>query len=232
MNTCLKSVCLLAFFFLFVQVGDLDAQYYGKKKKKKKKPAPKEQTDDKPEKEAKIKSTSNDLQDWAFKDRLWYGGGFNLGFNGNQNYSVFQFGLSPMVGYKIIEQWSVGPRIGFNYTYLKGTGSNNRQVVIQPVDFEFGVFTRFKVLPIIFTHVEFTVTNEQQVFVDQFGRIALDSDDIPVTERDTRGNLYLGLGYSADAELGYEFLVLFNLLEDTNSSQLPFSIRAGFNYRF
>jgi len=221
MNTQFRSLFLLLCFSLIFAIGSADAQYYGKKKKKKKKKPTTEKAKE-----------SKDLDAWLFKDRLWYGGGFNLGFNGNQNFSFFQFGLSPMVGYKIIEQWSVGPRLGFNYSYIKGTGTDFRQAVVQPFDFEVGAFTRFKVLPIIFTHLEYSIANNEQVFVSQNGLIAVDTDGVPITERETLGNLYFGLGYTSDAELGYELLVLFNFLEDRASNQLPFSIRAGFNFRF
>lgn len=45
--------------------------------------------------------------------KIWYGGGLNLGFSGQSGLNVLQLGASPMVGYKILPRWSVGPRVSF-----------------------------------------------------------------------------------------------------------------------
>src|SRR5262245_42997407 len=57
-----------------------------------------------------------------FKSRLWYGGGLIIGFSGGSGSNVFQFGLAPQVGYKIVEPLSVGPRISFIFGSYKQPG--------------------------------------------------------------------------------------------------------------
>src|SRR5690349_9643560 len=56
----------------------------------------------------------------GFKHRLWYGGGFNLGYQGGSDYSIFNIGITPMIGYKIIPRVSFRPRLGIDYSYIKG----------------------------------------------------------------------------------------------------------------
>ncbi|MBK8844307.1 MAG: hypothetical protein IPO33_16470 [Saprospiraceae bacterium] len=50
-----------------------------------------------------------------FTEKLWYGGGVNLGFGADEFTSVFSLGLSPMVGYKFTPDFSMGPRVGFSF---------------------------------------------------------------------------------------------------------------------
>ena len=52
-----------------------------------------------------------------WREKLWYGGGINLGFSQGPDLSLFNFGLSPIVGYKITPELSVGPRIDYDYSY-------------------------------------------------------------------------------------------------------------------
>ena len=85
-----------------------DAQY-GRKKKKKKK---------------KTEKTDSYFDDkGTFKDRLWYGADLGLrfyqsaiGIGGNQFFgNGFFFSVAPMVGYKITDNLSVGPRLEVLY---------------------------------------------------------------------------------------------------------------------
>ncbi len=224
------KVLPLVLVLLFAVQLDADAQYYGKKKKKKKKPAKTEQST------SKIPSRSNSTANWAFKDRLWYGTGFNLGFSGANGFSVFRLALSPMVGYKIIEPLSVGPRIGLSYSYIKGLGTDNLVKKVQPISFEYGVFARYKILPIIFAHVEYTRQNEE-IPLGAGSRIAVDPQTgNPETLRNQTNDVNIGLGYNSGGDLSYEIMLLYDAIDDddvfTNAPAVPFSIRVGFNYKF
>jgi len=219
-------VLLLAFQF------DADAQYYGrKKKKKKKKPAKTEQTRSK----STIPTRSKESTTWEFKDRLWYGAGFNINFSGANGVNIFNLGLSPMVGYKIIEPLSVGPRIGLNYTYIKGFGTDGLVKKVQPLSFEYGVFARYKIIPIIFAHVEYTRQNEE-IPLGSGNRISVDPQTgNPQTVRVQSNDVNIGLGYNSGGELSYEIMLLYDAVDDDDllgSPQLPFKVRVGFNYRF
>ena len=153
---------VLAFAF-FVNISTVDAQ-----------------------RERKTKNDEYFDESGNFASRLWYGGGFNLGFTGSSAYNVFGIGISPMVGYKIIENISIGPRASFNYTHIKGTGTDNRIHKIQPIDFGLGAFGRFKVIENFFGQVEFEWESVEQFGTDGFGRIAVDSEGNAVTQRQSR----------------------------------------------
>lgn len=171
----------------------------------------------------------------GFKHRLWYGGGFNLGFSGNSIYSVFNIGISPMVGYKIIEPFSVGPRVGLNYSYIKGTATDGQVHAVQPVTWAVGAFTRYKLFGAFFAHFEYEYENQEIPLVDgQTGiYLAYDFDEDKVrTVRESKDNVYLGAGYSSGGIFAYEVMLLYNFLEPENSTRLPFDIRIGFTYKF
>lgn len=164
----------------------------------------------------------------SIQHRLWYGGGFNLNFSGANGVSAFNLGISPMVGYKAFpnnDNFSVGPRAALQYTYLK-LQSGNQVYVSQPLSYSLGVFARYKILPIIFAHTEFEY--ESQAFAT--GNIGPNNNLI--VEREARNNAYIGLGYNSGSLIAYEVYILYNMLEDRNSQNLPFDIRVGFTYKF
>lgn len=191
---------------------------YGKKKKKKKK-----------------KKSSESETTFHLAEHLWYGGGGTLNFSGGNNFNYFIFGLSPMVGYKIIEPVSVGPRFSFSYNYIKGQGNDGMFYKTQPISYSIAAFTRFKFLRSFFAHAELEYESRKVFYVDPFGYLLIDyiTGEI-VTDRITRENAYLGLGYNSGSPngWGYEILVLYNLLVSENSYELPFNIRVGMTYRF
>ena len=54
----------------------------------------------------------------GFAHRLWYGGGFNLNFGGNGGSNQLLIGVSPMVGFKINDIFSLGPRVSFDLSLI------------------------------------------------------------------------------------------------------------------
>ncbi len=192
-----------------------------------------------------------------FKDRLWYGGGFNLGFSGNQNLNIFNLGISPMVGYKLFDEFSIGPRLGLDYSFIKGTSLNanvdpisgnispivdlNNQILytnesVAPISFSFGLFARYKVLDMIFAHVEFGTERTEQLVVtgSPFGDVLIydRNTDQVFTSREWQENLWAGIGYTSGGLFAFEIYLLYNFLEPQESVNLPFDLRVGFTYRF
>ena len=169
--------------------------------------------------------------------RLWYGGGFNLGFNGNNLFNVFNIGVSPMVGFKLIDQVSVGPRVSFQYTSVKGIATDNNIRRVQPLSYSAGLFARYKFLPMIFAQVEYEYENSEYPLINGFnGALVWDNTLQEVaTVREARDNVYIGLGYTSGlgfGTFGYEIMLLYNVLEPEDSLDLPFSLRFGFTYGF
>jgi len=216
----MKRILLLSLLScLFCLTLSHDAAAQGRKKKKKKKTSTVDKYFD---------------ESGSFSQRLWYGGSFNLGFSGNNQISIFNIGVSPMVGYKIIDNFSVGPRVSLQYTYVKGLASNLLVHRADLLSYSAGLFARYKIFPSIFAHVEYEYENDEVVFVETNGLLAWDNtrQEI-VTGRETRDNVFIGAGYNSGVgDFGYEILLLYNVLTPANAIDLPFSIRFGFTYRF
>ncbi len=185
----------------------------------------------------KKRSNKNDEyfdESGGFAHRLWYGGGFALGFSGNSDFSVFNFGLSPMVGYKIVENVSAGPRIAFNYSFMKGYATDGRIHKVQPFSYSVATFARFKFLRSLFAHVEIEFESRESPLVTNGSTLfVLDTDTNKIaTVREGRENFYVGLGYTSGSIWGYEILVLYNTTEPDDSLNLPFDIRFAITYNF
>lgn len=156
--------------------------------------------------------------------RLWYGGGLGLGFQSFNQQSSFLFALFPMAGYKITEAISVGPRLGISYQYLKTRGLDNRVYKFNPIEISGGLFARAKVYQPFFAHVEFELANEKRPVYDSFG--------VPVIFSNIENNFYVGAGYNSGGKFASEIYILYNVLEDSNSLDVPFVIRGGVTYNF
>ena len=156
--------------------------------------------------------------DKKFTQKLWYGGGVNLGFQSFNGISQFLFGLSPMVGYKITDEFSMGPRAAVQYTYYKINAET-----AQPLSWAIGAFSRYKLFPSIFAHIEYEFEDRALAAYDGF--------ELSIF-RQARNNFYAGGGYhSGNGLWGYELVVLYNFLEE-DFNDIPFIIRAGITYKF
>ena len=156
--------------------------------------------------------------------RLWYGGGLGLGFQSFAQQSSFLFALFPMAGYKITDAISIGPRIGLSYQYLKTRGFDNRIYKFHPLELSGALFSRAKVFRPFFAHVEFEVANEKRPVYDSAG--------IPSIGTSIENNFYLGAGYNSGGKFASEIYILYNVLEDENTLDVPFVIRGGITYNF
>lgn len=168
-------------------------------------------------------------EDVSFSSHLWYGGGLSLGLSSNS----FNFGLSPMVGYKFTEKFSTGVRLPLSYDYYKAVGSDNTVATYSNIDYGLGAFSRYKIFKHIFAQAEYDYLWSKTP-ATRNGFLILDPDDPTklLKEDFQKDEFHLGLGYTSGGKFGYEIAVLYNLLEDPNSTNIPFSIRAGFNYKF
>lgn len=207
---------LLAMIFTMGFSDDAYAQRRGKKKKKKKTTRTDEYFD----------------ESGGFKHRLWYGGGVNLSFFsdrlGNSNYTgnAFITGLSPMVGYKIFENLSVGPRFEFSLYRGKYQQFGQGEVLkVNAFNYGIGIFSRYKFLSQFFAHAEFQYQSLEQ----GTGFIV---DNKLETTRVGREYFYLGAGYSTGDIWAYEVSLLYDVLDGGGTTELPLSYRIGITYKF
>ena len=177
-----------------------------------------------------LEAQAKKKQPERFSDHLWYGTGFGLGLSSN----AFSLSLSPMVGYKITEHLSFGPRVIANYDYNKLIDASGQIYRLNNLTWGVGAFGRFKFLRSFFLHSEYNYLRVSEPASNGSGfLINPENPDQILTEKTNRTELNVGAGYtSGGRRLGYEIGLLYNLLEDSNSIDLPFSIRVGLNYNF
>lgn len=204
MNKLFRFATLLLACMLIIGVTDVDAQY-GKKKKKKKKKTTTEENDD-----------YFDESGGALKDKLWYGGMINFQVSGQQGSNLLVLGMSPMVGYKFNDRFSAGPRANINFFNFYVEGPNPKYL-----EWGIGAFARAKIINAIFAHAEYgyekiSHTNGPEIFTLPNGA----------------DNFLLGGGYNASGGgLGYEILILYNFLEESEFD-VPIEYRVGFTWNF
>ncbi len=159
----------------------------------------------------------------SFGSNLWFGAGAQLGFQAGNNQSFFQIGLSPIVGYKINNIVSVGPRGSIAYNSFK-FATNVGDETEKFVTWSAGAFARAKILGQFFAHAEYSLMNERQ---RNFQTGELDGV--------TRAIPFLGGGLSQGGGIGaagFEILLLFRLSGADRIGDSPFEIRSGLNYNF
>lgn len=236
-NKWLKIATFMALLVAFV-ASDANAQLKPRTQPDEEEEAPKVKTKSTNKSQKKATKTKTETDDYfdesgGFKHRLWYGGGFNINFGGTSEFSMFQFGLTPMVGYKIVGELSAGIRAGFDYRYLKGNTNYNTVNSFNVVNYSLGVFARYKAGN-FFGHVEYMNDWLKDMYVDGNNRIVLDRDQNLLVDKRNVQSPAFGVGYTSGGVFGYEILMLYNsrIANDNTTLEIPFTFRVGFNYKF
>lgn len=167
-----------------------------------------------------------------FTDRLWYGADFTLNFFSIPNGTAFNAGIAPMVGYKVTDAFSVGPRVEILYRgerYNVGTGSDLK---FNSTNYGVGAFTRLKVFNQYFLHAEYqALSNETGVLVQDLTNPP--NNVSVVTSRSWEDHFFLGGGYGASGGgVGFQASILWDVLQEYTSSNIPLYYRIGVNYKF
>lgn len=159
-----------------------------------------------------------------FKSRLWYGGNIGLNFYGYNGGNVFQIGVAPMVGYKIVEPLSVGPRVSVMFASVKNPGFK----AVGLFDVDAGLFMRVRVFRGLFIQGE--VTNEW--FQEPVFYVNGTTDKVSSTRVNPR--LGLGWNWSEGRGAGSEIGIFYNfaIANDLETYQNPLDYRFGFTWNF
>ncbi|MFT6360681.1 MAG: hypothetical protein ACJAYJ_004923 [Saprospiraceae bacterium] len=178
-----------------------------------------------------------------FVSKLWYG--LNVGniggFGGN-----FNINLSPMVGYELLPNLSVGAILKFNYQYIDngqgaiGNFSDNRRGNrrLSAVDFSYGAFTRYKLFNVAFIHAELESTSFKVPRINEnisscTFDTCIDEDGKYETFKRQEPYFYVGGGYNgSNGGFGYELMLLYNVLDSANKSRIPWDFRVGLTWKF
>lgn len=161
----------------------------------------------------------------GLRDNLWYGAGAQLGFQGGNSQSFFQIGLSPIVGYKVTDFLSFGPRGSVVYNSFAYDTFNGDRVRERWASWSAGLFGRVRVFQQFFAHAEYDLVSDVDLFDRGTNRRI----------RTTRVIPFLGGGYSqggGPGSVGFEIMILFRLTPRDRLNDQPFEIRSGLNYNF
>lgn len=165
----------------------------------------------------------------SFKDRLWFGSNVDLQLSNG----FFQFGLNPMVGYKFTDWLSVGPSLITNYSHTKIYDANNSNIVYNLKSFNYGagIFARAKFLNQFFFQTEYNISSVNTPVLN--GRFYSIVDGKVLATRETRNEMFIGLGYYAnggDRTWGYQITLMYDVLAEDTNSRVPIVYKLGFNY--
>ena len=163
-----------------------------------------------------------------FERPLWFGTGAQLGFASNAFGSDFVIGLAPIVGYKLNNFLSIGPRGSFIYNALRRPTGGGGDVRINYFTYSIGAFTRAKVFRGFFAQVEYSLYNEADSFT-------IDNNGDAEVNRITRAIPFAGAGLSqggGPGASGFEILILFRLTQTDRLNDQPYEFRTGINYNF
>lgn len=212
----LLVIAALGICFSLIFTNTADAQNYGRKKKKK------------PSKVESVEKTKKSSETF---DKIWIGTGLDgIGIGS----STFEFAISPIVGYKITPKLSAGLRVPVDYTYRKFFDNAGGVYNYNNLDVGLGGFTRMKIVWGLFAHTEYNRLWLEQPATVGGGQLVIDpkNPNKILKESFTKDEFNVGIGYNSGGKVGYEVSVLYDVLEDSNSANLPFSIRVGLNYKF
>lgn len=162
--------------------------------------------------------------DSDFRSRLWYGGNIGLNFYGFNGGNVFQIGLAPMVGYKIVEPLSVGPRVSLFFASVKQPGFK----AVGVFDVDAGMFMRLRAFRGLFLQGE--------VSYEWFQEPVFYTNGTTEKVASTRTNPRIGAGWnwSEGRGAGTEIGIFYNtaIANDINTFQNPWEYRFGFTWNF
>ncbi len=160
----------------------------------------------------------NPMKELSFYDRLYTGG--NMGFNVANSWVFLE--LSPYVGYRVTEDFSVG--VGAKYLYY-----GSKQWGIRYTIYGGGVFSRYAFTENLFAHAEFE-------------RLSVPTFNSTINERVNANMLFAGAGYSnmLGARSSVQILLLYDFIQDPYSPYIgsyifgpqgpPIIYRLGFSF--
>jgi len=135
--------------------------------------------------------------DFYSPSKVYYGGGLNLTFG-----SITEVGISPLVGYKVTPQFSVGSQL--TYQYFKYDRSNYDY---SATNYGASLFSRYRFVPQVYGHIEFSMMNYE--FQDYYGG----------SNREWVPFLFVGGGFSQPISNNtwVNAQLLFDVIQDENS---------------
>lgn len=102
--------------------------------------------------------------------KLFVYSGIGLGYSSYYGFSNFNFSISPAIGYRVTDRFSIGPGISYAYNHYGQDYSNGPSTSLSTSSFGAKVFAQFMVIDNFFVHAEYESTRAQFLVVDQFNQ--------------------------------------------------------------
>ena len=170
----------------------------------------------------------NQVQDFREGGDIWYGAGAVLQYQGGTYSSQFRIGVNPIIGYKLNNFLSVGPRASIIYNAYRFDTGGGGKLSFRNWTWSVGAFTRAKIYRGFFVQAEYSLLSDVVLTLDPSGS--------QINElRATRAVPFLGAGLSqggGPGAAGFEIAVMFRLTQPDRLNDSPYEFRTGFNYNF
>jgi hypothetical protein len=163
-----------------------------------------------PEREQKRKALQQHAEQYT---KMFVYSGIGLGYSSYYGLSNFNFSISPAIGYRVSDRFSIGPGISYAYNYYGASNGNGTSTSFNTSSFGVKGFAQFMVINQFFLHAEYEVTHAELLAVDNNGYLTGGK-----VTRSIQTPL-LGVGYRSQISnrAAADIVLLYNFQDDYNS---------------
>ena len=163
-----------------------------------------------PEREQKRQALQQHAEQYT---KLFVYTGFGLGYSSYYDVSQFSFSISPAIGYRVNDKFSIGPGISYAYNNYGFPTTVNTTQHISASNFGVKLFAQYMVYKQFFVHAEYESTRAELLAVDNNGYLTGGT-----VARQVQTPL-LGAGYRSQISnrAAADILLLYNFQDDYNS---------------
>jgi hypothetical protein len=163
-----------------------------------------------PEREQKRKALQQHADQYT---KMFVYSGIGLGYSSYYGLSNFNFSISPAIGYRVSDRFSIGPGISYAYNYYGADNGRGGTTSFNTSSFGVKGFTQFMVIDQFFVHAEYEVTRAEFLAVDNSGYLTGGK-----VSRSVQTPL-LGAGYRSQISnrAAADIVLLYNFQDNYNS---------------
>ena len=163
-----------------------------------------------PEREQKRKALEQHAEQYT---KMFVYSGIGLGYSSYYGLSNFNFSISPALGYRVSDRFSIGPGISYSYNYYGASNGNGTSTSFNTSSFGVKGFAQLMVIDQFFVHAEYEVTRAEFLAVDNFGYLTGGK-----VSRSVQTPL-LGAGYRSQISnrAAADIVLLYNFQDNYNS---------------
>jgi len=163
-----------------------------------------------PEREQKRKALQQHADQYT---KMFVYSGIGLGYSSYYGLSNFNFSISPSLGYRVSDRFSIGPGISYAYNYYGANNGRGGTTSFNTSSFVVKGFAQLMVIDQFFVHAEYEVTRAEFLAVDNSGYLTGGK-----VSRSVQTPL-LGAGYRSQISnrAAADIVLLYNFQDNYNS---------------